>query len=73
VSVNRRDFLKGTAAAAAASAIGAAPAGALTPAAGARRERAWSQLDNRELARRAVDAARQAGASYADPRRRCRR
>jgi TldD protein len=72
VSLNRRDFLKGTAAAAAAaSAIGIQGAHAL-PAApfigGTGRVPFPGEADNRELAQRAVDAARAAGASYADCR-----
>jgi TldD protein len=64
VSLNRRDFLKGTAAAAAASALAGRPASALAGAA------AVSAGDPamRELALKAVDAARAAGAEYADAR-----
>jgi TldD protein len=72
VPLNRRDFLKGSAAAAAASAIGIPDAEAAPIKApyigGMGRTPFPSQADNRELARRAVDAARQAGASYADCR-----
>jgi TldD protein len=67
MSLNRRDFLKGTAVAAAASAVGGA-AHALPAVGGTGAHPFPSQADNRELARRAVDAARQAGASYADCR-----
>ncbi|HEX5581984.1 MAG TPA: TldD/PmbA family protein [Gemmatimonadaceae bacterium] len=67
MALNRRDFLRGTAAAAAASALASAPLGALT----APRIRATTEPGDpliRELALRAVDAARQAGAEYADAR-----
>jgi TldD protein len=64
VPLNRRDFLKGTAAAAAASALVGGPAGALVlPPAPQPGDPAI-----RELAQRAVDAARSAGAQYADVR-----
>jgi TldD protein len=67
MALNRRDFLKGTAAAAAASALASAPAGAL-PSPFVRRVTSATSPETRELAMRAVDAARQAGAEYADVR-----
>ena len=73
MALPRRDFLVGTAAAVAAGALGAPPAGALAlpvPGAGRGRdaERFFTSDDARELAKLAVDAARQAGAGYADCR-----
>jgi TldD protein len=72
--LNRRDFLQGSAAAAALSAIGArsaaaagSPGALIVPPNGAFIGMP-NTADNRELAQRAVDAAKQAGASYADCR-----
>jgi TldD protein len=66
VPVNRRDFLKGTAAAAAATALTASRVEAFTSATG----RILTPGDPaiNELVLRAVDAARSAGAEYADAR-----
>ncbi len=74
MSINRREFLHGTAAAAALSALGtrAAQASPLVTPPGLLPSGAFIGLpntaDNRELAQRAVDAARAAGATYADCR-----
>jgi TldD protein len=68
VPLNRRDFLQGTAAAAALSAIGARSASALVVPPNGAFIGLPNTADNRELAQRAVDAAKQAGASYADCR-----
>jgi TldD protein len=80
VSINRRDFVKGSAAAAAVSALGARaagalplgelPAGVIAPPNGGRIITTGIPGDPalHDLAMKALDAARSAGASYADVR-----
>jgi TldD protein len=70
VSPNRRDFLKGSVAAAAATALGARTAGALPQDDGGYRIRSGVPGDPalHELAMKALDAAKGAGAEYADVR-----
>ena len=69
MTVSRRDFVKSASAAAALTAIGS-PADALTRAPGVFVREATHSIeeDFRELTKRAVDAARAAGAQYADAR-----
>jgi TldD protein len=68
VSLDRRAFLKGTAAAAAATALTSGPAGALVTPTIIVPTMAPGEAEPRDLALRAVDAARAAGAEYADVR-----